>query len=121
MELADLKKEPRISHLDGLRGFLALTIFVHHFLYCFAANFIVGGISKEQIISGKQTVYGIFASTPLNLLYNPGMAVDFFFILSGYVLSFTYFLKQDIVIVKQNILKRYVRLAIPVLALCLLL
>jgi len=79
VKIPELKNEQRISHLDGLRGFLALTIFVHHFLYCFAANFIVGGISKEQILSGKQTVYGIFAYTPLNLLYNPRHGGRFLF------------------------------------------
>jgi len=120
LEITDKKTEQRIPHLDGLRGFLALTIFVYHFIYCFSPYFITGGVSIEQLLSGRTTIYSVFAFTPLNLLYNSGLAVDFFFVLSGYVLSFTYFLKQDLQIIQQNTIKRYFRLAIPVLALCLL-
>jgi len=116
-----LKNNQRINHLDGLRGLLALAVFIHHFLYCFAPVFIVGAETPALLVSGKLTIYRLFAFTPLNLIYNAGVAVDFFFIISGYVLSYSYFVKQDILIVQQNALKRYIRLAIPVLASCLLL
>ena len=108
----------RISHLDGLRGILALVVFVYHFFYCLAPQFILGG-TRNEVISSTNTLLKTIAYTPLNLFYNGGMAVNFFFVLSAYVLSYQYFNNNKINPIRKNILKRYFRLAIPVLASCL--
>jgi peptidoglycan/LPS O-acetylase OafA/YrhL len=108
----------RISHLDGLRGILALVVFVYHFFYCLAPQFILGGTHNE-VISNNNTLLKTIAYTPLNLFYNGSMAVNFFFVLSAYVLSYNYFSNNKAKLIRKNILKRYFRLAIPVLASCL--
>lgn len=108
----------RIIHLDGLRGILALVVFVYHFFYCFAPQFILGG-TRNEVISTSYTLLKTITYTPLNLFYNGGMAVNFFFVLSAYVLSYQYFNNNKINPISKNLLKRYFRLAIPVLASCL--
>lgn len=113
-------KDKRITYLDGLRGLLALIVFVHHFIFCFSSDYIIGGTSFEEIMSDKFTLYKLVAFTPLNLLLNSGFAVCFFFVLSGYVLSYPYFKNPNLDIVKNSLLKRYFRLAIPVLASCII-
>jgi len=107
----------RITHLDGLRGILALVVFVYHFFYCLAPQFILGGTYNE-VISKNYTLLKTIAYTPLNLFYNGGMAVNFFFVLSAYVLSYNYFSNNKLNPIRKNLLKRYFRLAIPVLASC---
>lgn len=119
--MQELKPVSRISSLDGLRGFLALTVFFHHFLYCFAPAFITGGITPAQASSGELTAYHLVALTPLNAFMNPNLAVDFFFLLSGYVLSYGYFSGGNILPVQHNSIKRYFRLMVPVFASCILL
>ncbi|HKC69422.1 MAG TPA: acyltransferase [Bacteroidia bacterium] len=108
----------RITHLDGLRGVLALVVFVYHFLFCLAPQFILGG-TRNEVISDSYTLLKTITYTPLNLFYNGSMAVNFFFVLSAYVLSYNYFNNNKAKLIRKNILKRYFRLAIPVLASCL--
>ena len=109
----------RISYLDGLRGLLAIIVFVHHFLYAFCPGVVFGG-DYETFLSGHCTAERIFALTPINILFNPGTAINFFFLLSGYVQCLPYFLKQDLFLVQKNFIKRYFRLALPTLAVVLM-
>jgi len=109
----------RIHFLNGLRGILAVIIFIHHFFYLFAPSFIFGG-TFEQFSAGEWTAYRIIAYSPLNILYNPGFAINFFFLLSGYVQSHRYFKTNDLVFVQKSFLKRYFRLCLPVLTIVLL-
>ncbi len=109
----------RIRYLDGLRGILAVIVFIHHFLYAFYPWLVFGG-EVESYRTGNWTVSRLFALTPLNIVFNPGTAINFFFLLSGYVQTVHYFEKQELYAVQRNILKRYFRLAIPTLAVVLL-
>lgn len=110
--------EQRIHYLDGLRGLLAIVVFVHHFLYAFFPYLVFGG-RPEAFASGAWTLERSFALTPLNLLFNPGTAINFFFILSGYVQSLRYFQNPDPLPVQRALVKRYFRLALPTLAVVL--
>ncbi len=110
----------RLLYLDGLRGVLALIVFLHHFLYAFYGDIIFGG-NYQEFLSGNRFMFDkIFAFTPLNILFNPGTAIHFFFLLSGYVQSHHYFQKPDIVAVQKSFFKRYFRLAIPTLVVIIL-
>lgn len=109
----------RLAYLDGLRGLLAAIVFVHHFFYLFYPQFIFGGppadFAHNQYTAGK-----CIALTPLNIFFNPAMAVQFFFLLSGYVQTHSYFVTNEALILKRALVKRYLRLALPVLAVVLL-
>ena len=104
----------RINYLNGLRGILAIIVFIHHFFYLFAPDFIFGG-SYDQFLAGKWTASRIIAYSPLNILYNPGAAINFFFLLSGYVQSLHYFKTKDLLFIQRSFLKRYFRLVLPTL------
>lgn len=109
----------RIRYLDGLRGILAIIVFIHHFLFAFCPELVFGG-DLESFKSGAWTFSRLFALTPLNLVFNPGAAINFFFLLSGYVQSLHYFQTNDLPAVKRSLVKRYFRLALPTLSVVLL-
>ena len=89
----------RLSHLDGLRGLAALIVVFSHF---------VGGFFP--------VIYGIdiIAKTPINLIYSGHLAVCIFFCLSGFVLSIGFISNEKQVFLIPQIIKRYVRLVIPI-------
>lgn len=110
----------RILYLDGLRGILAVIVFLHHYFYAFYPELIFGGNYEDFMQKGPLSLLRLVALTPVNLLFNPGFAIHFFFLLSGYVQTRGYFVKPEISFLQKSILKRYFRLAIPVLSVVLL-
>ena len=58
----------------------------------------------------------ILLATPLSILLNGGFAVRIFFVLSGFVLSLSYFRKNKIEVVTSAAARRYPRLMLPALA-----
>jgi peptidoglycan/LPS O-acetylase OafA/YrhL len=112
--------ENRLVYLDGLRGVLALIVFFHHFLYAFYGKIIFGGSYQEFLSSGHFSTYKLLAFTPLNVFFNPGAAIHFFFLLSGFVQSHHYFKAPSIKLIQKGFFKRYFRLAIPTAIITLL-
>lgn len=110
----------RIKYLDGLRGILAIVVFIHHFLYAFYPYLVFGG-DPVTFKTGSWTLARALALTPLNLFVNPGTAINFFFLLSGYVQSVHYFREPQLYTVQRSLVKRYFRLALPTLSVVLLL
>src|SRR5687768_12215241 len=110
----------RVRYLDGLRGILALIVFLHHFLYCFAPTIIFGGEYREFLRTGPSTPAKLLALTPVNFIFNPLTAIIFFFILSGFVQTYNYFQKPDLKFLQKSFLKRYIRLAVPLIAVVML-
>jgi len=105
----------RLHYLDGLRGILAVIVFVHHYLYAFCPDVVFGGDYREFITTGWN-MHKVIALTPVNILFNPGTAINFFFLLSGYVQTYSYFKNPGIVFLQKSFFKRYFRLALPTLA-----
>jgi len=110
----------RIKYLDGLRGVLAVIVFVHHYFYLFCPDLVFGGNYEDFTNTGAFSFYKIIALTPINIFFNPGMAIHFFFLLSGYVQTQSYFLNPDVSFLQKSMLKRYFRLAIPVVSVLML-
>jgi peptidoglycan/LPS O-acetylase OafA/YrhL len=110
----------RVRYLDGLRGILAIIVFIHHYLYAFYPDLLFGGDYQEFSGSSSFTLYKFIALTPLNIVFNPGMAIHFFFLLSGYVQTYNYFQKPDYVFLQKSFIKRYFRLALPTLSVILI-
>jgi peptidoglycan/LPS O-acetylase OafA/YrhL len=102
--------------LDGLRGLLAIVVFFHHFLYAFYPELIFGGSQQEFLNQSSLNIKRIIALSPINILFNPGMAILFFFLLSGYVQTKTYFDSDQLIFLQKSFIKRYFRLAIPTLS-----
>lgn len=101
----------KIKSLEGLRGLAAFIVVIFHFFTNFYPALINSNIN--QIHTSK---VGLFiATTPLNVLYSGNFAVCIFFVLSGFVLSYKFFVTKDKQALVASAYKRYLRLAIPVI------
>jgi len=104
----------RFAYFDGLRGWAALLVVFHHGMI--ALDFaLYTGTAADSRWSWDRQVSG----TPFVLLATAGnLAVCVFFALSGFVLAHAYSRSQQTWM--GLAVRRYVRLAIPMLAACLL-
>ncbi|MBW7580481.1 acyltransferase family protein [Streptococcus sp. IMAU 99125] len=74
-----MKKE-RLLYFDGLRGLAALIVLTTHISLLFFENVVY----KEDIYSIFDKVY---VGTPINIISQGNMAVRYFFILSGFLIT----------------------------------
>ena len=101
----------RITSLDALRGLAALVVVFNHLQHSFLPHFFNG--------HGK-IMTGTWQMVPISFLLNGGAAVALFFILSGFVLTQRFFESGKILDIPDSILKRWPRLAGPVVIVSLL-
>ena len=98
----------RMAALDGLRGIAAVVVVIFHYL-CFLHPSIVPNMTSNP---------DWIADTPIAILWNGPFAVSIFFVLSGFVLAGAAERRRDMIV--SNLVTRYLRLALPVLASVLL-
>lgn len=103
----------KVNFLNGLRGGAAFIVVIAHYLQVFYPTVFNGNIES---IHTKNSLELILYKTPLNLFINANFSVCIFFVLSGYVLSMKFFEYKDKKIIISGMLKRHLRLALPVLA-----
>jgi peptidoglycan/LPS O-acetylase OafA/YrhL len=108
----------RIRHLDGLRGVLALIVFAHHFLWLFSPSIAFGGTTSVN--PNPWSFSRLLAHSPLNAAFNSLTAIMCFFLLSGFVQSYSYFRHPERGYLARSFIRRYFRLAVPVLAVVLI-
>jgi peptidoglycan/LPS O-acetylase OafA/YrhL len=96
----------RRLHLEFVRGVAALVVVAFHCCFGFFPEFM--GIVPEQPAGSG------LPGNPLYIFVNGPAAVQLFFVLSGYVLTRSYFEKGDDKKVIRSALKRWPRLAGPV-------
>lgn len=99
---------------------MAIVVFLHHFLYAFFPELVFGGNQQEFLNNNAFNLKRFFALTPLNIVFNPGMAILFFFLLSGFVQTKIYFDTGKLIFLQRSFIKRYFRLALPTLAVLIL-
>ncbi|MBE9536286.1 MAG: acyltransferase [Proteobacteria bacterium] len=101
----------KLLYLNGLRGIAALIVVSTHLVTTFYPAVYYGDFSRahnswESIVAFK---------FPFTLIYAGNFSVCIFFVLSGYVLTYSYQSRSN----KPNILalfiRRYIRLTIPIL------
>jgi len=110
----------KILHLEGLRGILAIIVVINHFILLFYPVYFIGSFDLKDFINSPSSYKILLANTPANIFMNGSFAVCAFFGISGYVLTLSYKKSNELKTLQKNILKRYVRLIIPVIATCLL-
>lgn len=103
-----LKPEEREPHLDGLRGCAAIVVMFAHFLSLFYYPVLSFDVIENSYLNTIRL-------SPLNLLFSGNTAVCIFFVLSGYILTYKFFLKNTSLGVRSGMIRRYLRLIIPVL------
>lgn len=101
----------KLKYLDGLRGLAALIVVISHFVVAFYPSLYNGSI--DSVHTQKNLELWI-SKSPINLFYNGNFAVCVFFVLSGYVLSYKFFITRDKEFIVKSAVKRYFRLVFPV-------
>jgi peptidoglycan/LPS O-acetylase OafA/YrhL len=103
-----LEKNTKITSLDVLRGLACLAVTIHHvfminplFLYSYTTNKPSGYFSIDFLIF-----------SPLRFVWDGHAAVILFFVLSGFVLSISFF-KRDTLEYNKYLLKRMCRIYLP--------
>lgn len=102
--IKDISGHGRVVALDGLRGFAALIVVVFHYMAMLYPHWVPDFSSAPPLLS----------DTPLAVLWNGPFAVSIFFVLSGYVMAAAAERRHRNLV--ENILTRYLRLALPVVA-----
>src|SRR5262249_17702811 len=87
----------RVIPLEACRGIAAMIVVIHHYVLSFA----------PQTSNALRGTLGFIA-------INGHAAVTFFFVLSGYVLTNAYFRSEDPAVLRLALVKRWPRLAGPV-------
>ena len=108
----------KIAYIDGFRGLGVLIVFTGHFLISFYPFF--GSNNPDGIFFRNNNLMKYIVFSPISTFYNGHYAVISFLILSGYVLSYKYFLTGNKNVVISSLVRRYFRLTIPIFFSCLL-
>jgi len=93
----------KLIFLESIRGVAAFVVVVHHLVLTFFPNVYSAqdGVSK-------------FVRPILKLFVNGSLSVRVFFVLSGFVLSLSFFRTQSPKVLPSAALRRYFRLVVPV-------
>lgn len=111
----------KISHLEGLRGLAACAVLLSHLKGTFWSDpeIVLSPGSQEGEWSMNE-VFGFVASAFLQASSNGAVAVWIFWIISAYALTVRFHAETNLQMARRiltdSAVKRYVRLAIPVLA-----
>lgn len=98
-------------YLESVRGIAAFVVVIGHIIgMVYPAEVNGASFAPEHSALLARLLYGM----PLGFVVAGHFAVVIFFILSGYVLTYKYFLTRDTAVVYGQAAKRYFRLAIPV-------
>lgn len=98
------------AYLDGIRGTAAFIVFLNHFSLVFYCAYATLKPAHSHL-HGLEMAY---AQSWFSFLNNGGFAVAIFFVLSGYVLSRSYFFSGNLDTVISGLHRRFIRLYIPI-------
>ncbi len=109
---------PRYHQLDALRGIASLQVLFGHMLIIlptvfFAGNNFVEGLKLANNTGWFDKLIFYLTYSPLHFFWHGSAAVNFFFLLSGFVLSSSLSGKKGIISYIQYLLKRFFRLYVP--------
>src|SRR5579859_5537778 len=105
-----IKATNKIQYLEGIRGVAAMMVVFHHFFLAFYPAYYFGG---EPSVSHLGSLELDYWRSPLSFLTNGDFMVCIFFVLSGHVLSTSYFKTNNTEILVSSAARRFFRLYIP--------
>jgi peptidoglycan/LPS O-acetylase OafA/YrhL len=108
MAILQRNEDFRYRHLDGLRGVASAIVVIFHTILCFDRA-IVSGAPIEAHFGWEIN----FAGAPFVFFTRGGLPVMIFFVLSGYVIS-KFLIRVDVSLLFL-VLRRYIRLGLPIL------
>jgi peptidoglycan/LPS O-acetylase OafA/YrhL len=106
----------KILYLESIRGIAAFVVVLTHLAFAFypALKMEYAGLEHAPLWMR------VLGQTPLCVVIRGGFSVRLFFVLSGIVLSLSFFQSRNVAVVTAAALRRYFRLMIPVLGSCML-
>lgn len=107
-----MSETKKLTYIEGLKGTGALIVYLCHFAYAFYFALYSLNPANSHTAGNMEVAIG---KTPLNILYNGNFAVQLFFVASGFVLCIRYFQDHDRKRLAKSAVKRYFRLAGPIL------
>jgi peptidoglycan/LPS O-acetylase OafA/YrhL len=114
LNLTELEQDRgrRLIYLESVRGIAALCVVFGHLVLTFVPGTNIIDLTRPQLPIALR----VLLASPLSLLTKGYFAVRIFFVLSGFVLSLSYFHKKTIDTVSGAAARRYPRLMFPALA-----
>lgn len=106
-------KAGRLLHLESIRGLAALAVVLFHAVFAF---FPALRLTNPAGLQDQSLAVRVIAHSPLTVFFSGPFAVVVFFVLSGFVLSHSFFLRPNFTVLISAAVRRYFRLAIPVTA-----
>ena len=98
----------RLNHIDGLKGWCAISVCALHFMLMFAMN---GYVSWRCLPEAAADPFGYyFKWFPYSVLSNNSFPLYIFFALISFIVSYTFLKNRDESKLKQKIVMRYFRL-----------
>jgi len=79
----------KIEFLDGIRGLMAFCVIITHFVVIYLPQMYFRSFAESS-----EGFLSLFASTPLSVFVNGNPAVQYFFILTGFLVGRSFFLKE---------------------------
>ena len=105
-------EKPRLQFLESIRGLAALSVVFYHLLLAFWPFMFE---PKSPLWAVRGSFLRWLANSPMTSLVSGPFAVTIFFVLSGFVLSYSFFRRGRIESIQSAAVRRYLRLALPVL------
>lgn len=99
--MGEFVQSNRLIHLEAARGIASIIVVFHHFVLGFI-----------PMLKGS-VMHGGLKGTPLYILANGTGAVAFFFVLSGFVLTQSFYRRFTVAEFAASVLKRLPRLMLP--------
>lgn len=100
----------KTAYLEGIRGFAAFFVFLHHFALIFYMSHYDWRVATRHLPDNLEVRYG---RSVLSVFTNGNFWVNVFFVLSGLVLSRKYFLTGSVAMLVSGAQRRFFRLYIP--------
>ena len=107
----------RLTYLNGLKGWCAISACLIHFLLIFAIDGYIGWKCLPEASLQPFSYYWNWF--PYSAFLNTSFPLYLFFAIISYLVCYLFFKKNDENKIKQNIIMRYFRLLPLVLVLCL--
>ena len=102
------KRKTHLPYLEGLRGVMAVNVILSHFVIVYYPEMYFPEYAQD---GGLLT---LFAKTPLSIFVNGNIAVQFFFVLTGFLVCRSVILNdaERPSLIVEKFINRYFRLVV---------
>ena len=117
MSTRDRGGADKMECFEAIRGLASLAVLLGHLLLAFWPDLVAG---PGEIPASYPRLVRQLARSPLKIAFDSQFAVTVFFLLSGFVLSLSYFRTRSVEVLTAAAVRRYLRLMLPAAASVLL-